>query len=203
MRRRKLLGLAGAWLTQHAAAAEGPFSVRIDGEALVLLDAQGVQRRRLPGRDFEGRRHGPPQALLAHTGRRSVIACFPAFDEVWELSLDPEAPPVYDGLVHDWRLGEAIGKPGFFTPRRMALPPPMPTRWFLDPSWPWIAGALDDAVLVVHLDVRRVVARLALRDARVEHSRRVERSGRQLWLLPTAEGERLIDPLRWVPVQPG
>ena len=79
----------------------------------------------------------------------------------------------------------------------------MPTRWFLDPAWPWIAGALDDTVLVVHLDVRRVVARLALRDARVELSRRVQRGGRDLWQLPTADGERLIDPLRWVAVQAG
>lgn len=202
MRRRTLLGLAlGVPLAGHA--AEAPFSVHVDGEALVLLDAQGVELRRQPGRDLSGRRRGAPRALLPHAGRRSVIATFPAFDEVWELSLDPEAPPVYDGLVHDWRLGEAIPKPGFFTPRRIALAPPMPERWFLDPAWPWIAGALDDAVLVVHLDVRRVVARLALRGARVEVSRRVQRDGRDLWLLPTADGDRWIDPLRWVPVQAG
>lgn len=203
MRRRTLLLLPAAGLPLRGRTAPGPFSVRVDGEALVLLDAQGVELRREPGRDLAGRRHGAPQALLPHARRRSVIATFPAFDEVWELSLDPEAPPVYDGLVHDWRLGEAIAKPGLFTPRRTLLAPPMPARWFLDAAWPWIAGALDDTVLIVHLDVRRVVARLALRGARVEASRRVERGGRELWQLPTADGERWIDPVRWVPVQAG
>jgi hypothetical protein len=197
MDRRRLLLLAAGW-PLHGRAATQPFSVRIDGEALVLVDAQGTELRRQPGRDLAGRRHGAPQMLLPHAGRRSVIAGFPAFDEVWELSLDPDAPPVFDGLVHDWRLGEGIASPGFFTPRRIALPPPMPERWFVDAAWPWVAGALDDAVLVVHLDVRRVVARLALNGARVEASRRVQRGGRELWQLPTADGERLIDPLRWV-----
>lgn len=199
---RRALWLAACW-PWRVPAAEPAFSVHVDGESLVLVDGSGRERARQPGRDLAGRRHGPPQAVLPHAGRRSVVATFPAFDEVWELSLDPAAPPVFDGLVHDWRLGEAIAKPGFFTPRRIVLVPPMPERWFVDADWPWIAGALDDAVLIVHLDVRRVVARLPLRAADVGASRRVQRGGRMLWWLPTADGERWIDPLRWVPVQAG
>lgn len=199
---RRALLLAAPWWPWSVRAEPG-LEVRIDGEDLVLFDARGVELLRRPGRDLAGLRHGPPQMLLRHAGRRSVIAGFPAFDEVWELSLDPAAPPVFDGLVHDWRMGEAIAKPGFFMPRRMVVPPPMPERWFLDAAWPWIAGALEHEVLVLHLDVRRVVARLPLRGARVEASRRIQRDGRDLWWLPTDEGERWIDPKRWVPVQAG
>lgn len=201
MRRRALL-LAAAW-PGRGRAAETAMQVRIDGDALVLTDAQGRELRRQPGQDLAGRRRGPPQVVLRHAGRRSVIATFPAFDEVWELSLDPAAPPVYDGLVHDWRMGEAIPTPGFFTPRRIVLPPPMPQHWFVDAALPWIAGALDDEVLIVHLDVRRIVARLPVRGARLDAARRVARDGRELWLLPGADGERFVDPKRWVLVQSG
>jgi hypothetical protein len=200
MRRRALLlGLAGAGL--RATAAEP--RVTVEGEDLVLRDAEGRELRRAPGRDLAGKRHGPPQALLHHAGRRSVVAAFPAFDELWELPLERDAPPVFDGLVHDWRMGEAIATPGWFTPRRMPLAAPMPVRWWLDPAWPWVGGAFDDAVIVVHLDVRRMVARLPLAGARLTDSSRDRWQGQEAWRLPHAAGTAWIDPRRWVLLQSG
>lgn len=202
MNRRRALLCALAWPGAAAAGGEA-FEVQVDGEDLVLRDAGGRELARQPGRELAGRRHGPPQALLPHAGRRSVLAMFPAFDEVWELSLDPAAPPVFDGLVHDWRSGEALPKPGFFTPRRSVLVPPMPARWWLDAAWPWVAGALGDEVQVLHLDVRRVVARLTVPGARLEDSRRALHQGQWRWWLPAADGGLWIDPRRWTPVQSG
>lgn len=196
-RRALLLALAAAGVR----AAEP--RVTVEGEDLVLRDAEGRERRRAPGRDLAGRRRGVPQAVLHHTGRRSLVVSHPALDELWELPLDPEAPPVFDGYVHDWRMGEAIATPGWFTPRRIPMAATMPSRWWLDAAWPWVAGAFDDAVIVVHLDVRRVVARLPLAGARIEHSARAAWNGAEAWRLPHAGGTAWIDPRRWVVLQSG
>lgn len=199
MRRRALLlALAAA-----GARASAEPRIEVEGEDLVLRDAEGRELRRAPGRDLAGRRHGAPQAVLRHAGRGSVVVAQPALDELWELLLDPGAPPVFDGYVHDWRMGEAIATPGWFTPRRIPLAPPMPARWWLDPAWPWVAGASDDAVLVVHLDVRRVVARLPLAGALIEESSRAPWDGADAWRLPHAHGTAWIDPRRWTVLQSG
>jgi hypothetical protein len=105
--------------------------------------------------------------------------------------------------VHDWRLGEAIATPGWFTPRRIALAPPLPTRWWLDAAWPWVAGADDRSVTVVHLDVRRTVAWLPLAGARIEDSARAPWHGADAWRLPHAGGTAWIDPRRWTVLQSG
>ena len=41
--------------------------------------------------------------------------------EVWELTYDPTAPPVYEGYVHDYRSGEGVAAQGPFPVRRIVL----------------------------------------------------------------------------------
>ncbi len=43
--------------------------------------------------------------------RRSFVIVFEPLAELWELSTDPQAAPIFDGLVHDYHQGEAIASP--------------------------------------------------------------------------------------------
>jgi hypothetical protein len=83
------------------------------------------------------------------------------------VSFDPDAPPIYDGLVHDWRGHEAIGVPGFLNPRRTPWPEGTlaAIAKLSAPHGAWVLALLDEkpdprcsAIALINLDVRRVVA---------------------------------------------
>ena len=57
--------------------------------------------------------------------RRSFVVVFDSLPELWEISYDPQAEPIYQGLVHDYRLREGIAEPGFLNARRTRLDAPL------------------------------------------------------------------------------
>ncbi|MCP5283626.1 MAG: hypothetical protein H6933_01860 [Burkholderiaceae bacterium] len=179
-----------------AAGAHGEL-LAAHGHALTLLDAQGQLLRRYEGQDLARSRRGRAAALFGLPHRSSLLAAWPALQEWWEISLDPAAPPVFDGYVHDHRMGEAIASPGHLGVRRVPFDTAAPVPAFAPAGWPWVACAAGDGVGVVHLDVRRSVARLAV-DATALAASAVHEG---LWWLPV--GRRLwgIDPRRWQPVR--
>ena len=148
-----------------AASADGRWVLVAHGEQLSLLDAQAQLVRRYAGSDLTGRRRGRAQALWRLPQRRSFVVSWPTLGELWEIALDPSAEPIFDGLVHDYRMGEGLASPGYLGLRRTPLGLPMPELVFADARMPWIAGLQGGRVVVVHLDVRRRIAELALPDA--------------------------------------
>jgi hypothetical protein len=139
--------------------------MRVDGADLVLHDSTGTPLARWPLRDAGGR-PGTPMAVCRLLPRQSIVVVMAGWHELWEISTDPAAPPIYDGLVHDYRMGEAIARPGHLGVRRIRLARPWVAVWS-DARVPWLVGAEQsdggDAVAVVlHLDIRRAVARLPL-----------------------------------------
>lgn len=127
--------------------------------------------------------------------RRRFAVAFADLDEAWEIAYDRDAPPVLQGLVHDYRSNEAVPLPGRLTPRRFALP--NPTRALLDGPVPYELARIDasGALGVVHLDVRREIERPALSAAPQPGRVAAWRDGaRRGWLLSpsgAAEAERL------------
>ena len=127
--------------------------------------------------------------------RRRFAVAFADLDEVWEIAYDRDAPPVLQGLVHDYRSNEAVPLPGRLTPRRFKVP--LPTRALFDGPVPYELARIDalGALGIVHLDVRREIERPALSTA--PHPDRIVawHSGpRRGWLLAapgTADAERL------------
>ena len=166
-----------------AASADGRWVLVAHGEQLSLLDAQAQLVRRYDGSDLTRRRRGRAQALWHLPQRRSFVVDWPTLGELWELLLDPSAEPIFDGLVHDYRMGEGLASPGFLGLRRVPLGLPMPQLAFADLRMPWVAGLQDGRVVIVHLDVRRRIAELALPDARPQAAllRRAD-TGWQWWL---------------------
>jgi hypothetical protein len=167
MRRRDwIVGLGGLALGRVVAAgdrqlatADGRWRAEAedDGRTLVLRDAEGTVRRRLPVQSLDRTRGGTITALAELPRRRSLAVGFDGLDELWEVSLDPAAPPVYDGLVHDYRMGEAIATPGFMAPRRIPLAGRVLAlrEGAQAPQLMALLGGEPPALHLVNLDVRR------------------------------------------------
>lgn len=180
-----------------AASADGRHSIAAHGQHLAVIGADGGVLAAFEGRDLARRRQGRAEALFALAARRSFVASWPALGELWEISLDPAAAPIYDGLVHDYRMGEGIAKPGLFGARRTPLAPGMPAIEFAEAGLPWVAARADGGVAIVHLDVRRRVAMLPLADARPAAGALVRSPDREAWWLPAGDRVHLVDARRW------
>jgi hypothetical protein len=134
---------------------------------LLLFSADGQLRRDWVVASLDGRQRSRVAALQASSPRRSFVVALQDLAELWEISLDPQAEPVYDGLVHDYRMAEAVATPGYLGLRRASLARPL-QDFRIDPSGQLVlgVGAADatggDALEVIHLAVRRRVARLLL-----------------------------------------
>ena len=130
-------------------------SVRLAMQAgqLQAVDAQGRVLRQWPVPAGVL----PVQVLAA---RQSFVVVPRDGRELWELSWSEAAEPIYDGLVHDYRMGEGLARPGYLGLRRTLLQRPLASVCACG-TQPYLrvreAGAEDSAVL--HLDVRRVIAR--------------------------------------------
>ena len=129
---------------------------------LVLLDGALDLLRVYPAADLQGR-ESRVSAVYDATPRRSFVAAMKDIPEIWEISYDLGAEPVYDGLVHDYKMGEGLQQSGFLTPRRTRLDDVL-DDFFFDASYAYVMGASRGAIKgqVVNLDVRRKIADLDL-----------------------------------------
>ncbi len=134
-------------------------------------------------------------ALLDRSTRQRFVVGFADLREVWEIAYGRDAPPVLQGLVHDYRSNEAIPLPGRFTPRRFEVP--TATRALVPGPAPYEIARIDDAgtLGIVHLDVRREIERPAL--ATPPQADRVVAWGKgaQRGLLVAASGADVADVL--------
>lgn len=163
------LGLVVAAAGPQLATADGRWRAEAqdDGRTLVLRDAGGTVRRHLPAQSLDRARHGTVTALAELPRRRSLAVGFDGLDEVWEVSLDPAAPPIHDGLVHDYRMGEAIATPGFLGARRVPLPGRVLAlrEGATAPQLLVLFDGTPPELHLVNLDVRQSLSRVALAGA--------------------------------------
>ena len=133
--------------------------------SLVLLDADLNFVRSIETRDLAGKETSRVSAVYDASPRRSFVVALRDIPEIWEISYDPKADPIYDGYVHDYKMGEGIAVPGFLNPRRTRLDDILDDFYF-DDSYTHVLGATrPDASgkgrgQVVNLDVRRKIADL-------------------------------------------
>lgn len=103
--------------------------------------------------------------IVPAPGRRSWVVALQDLPELWEVGLNEQAEPIFDGWVHDYRMAEAIATPGFLGVRRTPLAQPVRllvldgpgTHAFVVADVP---GESARRVDVINLDVRRAVGSL-------------------------------------------
>jgi len=161
-------------VSPEARSDDGRWRARAEGDALVIDDlAAGHPARTLPLRALDGRGPGRVTAILHAPRRRSFVVLvdgLPERPEMWEVSHDPRAEPIYDGFVHDYKMGEGIAIPGFLNPRRSKLEGAL-REPLLGPGDAYVLARAPDrpdgrAVLQVwQLDVRRRIGERVLAGA--------------------------------------
>lgn len=132
-------------------------------QTLVILDANDLRPVKvLAVADSRGRA-SRVSAVYDAQPRKSFIVALKDIAEVWEVSYDDDAEPIYDGMVHDYRLGEGVAIEGKLNPRRTILDEPL-DDFFFDTSYSWLVGAARNGGegQVVNLDVRRKITSIAL-----------------------------------------
>ena len=185
-----------------AATADVRWRIVAEGQTLMLFDAAGRPVRSHIAAAADGSGRSAVAAVFDAAPRRSFVVIFETLPELWEISYDPQAEPIYQGLVHDYRLREGIAEPGFLNPRRTLLDAPLRAAGF-DGSHAFVIGRAPDradgqAVLhLVQLDVRKRIAEFTLRgDPDTAAVRRVLRDGREVLEVPDRGGglALVIDP---------
>jgi dihydro-heme d1 dehydrogenase len=134
---------------------------------LALFDADLNLHKTYAAATLDGRSSSRVSAVYDAAPRKSFVVALKDLPELWEVSYDPKAEPIFDGLVHDYKMGEGIAKPGYLGIRRTRLDEPL-DDFFFDQSYRHVLGATrprGDATTsaqVVNLDVRRKIAELPI-----------------------------------------
>lgn len=127
---------------------------------LVLLDGELNLVKVFDAKSLDGKESSRVSAVYEAGVRQSFVAAMKDMPEIWEISFDPQAPPIFDGYVHDYKMREGIATPGYLNPRRTRLEDVLDDFYF-DPTYAYVMGASRAGkAQVVNLDVRRRVADL-------------------------------------------
>ena len=134
--------------------------------SLVLLSTENLEVEKIldvKDRHGEGSR---VSAVYQAPQRNSFIAALKDVPEVWEITTDPNAPPVFAGLVHSYEKGMVEGLAqgsGLFALRRIVVPEPI-DDFFFDPGYRNLIGASRDGkkAYVINLNVGRDIAMIDL-----------------------------------------
>lgn len=154
-----LVACCGAVLAAPAdTSSDGRWRVEGQGGAVVVFDG-GQPVKTLPARGLSGSDAGTVSAVRYLSQRRSFVIAFDTLPELWELSVDPNAPPIHDGLVHDYRMGEAIAAPGFLGVRRSLLSAPAHALAIDAGNNAHVLARSAGAWWLVNLDIRRAITR--------------------------------------------
>jgi Cytochrome c, mono- and diheme variants len=148
---------------------------------LALFDADLNLVKGYAAATLDGKSSSRVSAVYDAAPRKSFVVALKDLPELWEISYDPKAAPIFDGYVHDYKMGEGIAKPGTFNVRRTLLDEPL-DDFFFDQSYthalgatrpktaatPAASGASGAAAAptptaqVVNLDVRKKIADLPI-----------------------------------------
>ena len=130
---------------------------------LVVLDARDLKPLKLIAVEDKNGQTSRVSAVYDAAPRKSFIAALKDLKEVWEIPYGDDAEPIYEGLVHDYRYGEAVAAKGPFPVRHIVLEDYLDDFYF-DQSYTHLMGASRDGGKgqVINLDVRRKIADLDL-----------------------------------------
>jgi mono/diheme cytochrome c family protein len=132
-------------------------------ETLVLLRASDLRPERIYPVRGENGKTSRVSAVYDAAPRKSFVVALRDIPELWEISYDPKAEPVAEGLVHDYQFKEGAFRSPYLRPRRIALDAVL-DDFFFTQNYANVIGASREAARgqVVNLDVRHKIADLDL-----------------------------------------
>ena len=134
---------------------------------LALFDADLNLVKTYDAATLDGKASSRVSAVYDATPRHSFVVALKDIPELWEISYDRKAPPIYDGFVHDYKMKEGLPKDGFLGIRRTVLDEPL-DDFFFSQDYAYALGAArphadgSPSGQVVNLDVRRKIATLPI-----------------------------------------
>jgi hypothetical protein len=153
-------GLTGA--APWATSSDSQWRVEGAAGSVIVRDAGGQVVKTIPARSLGGHEDASIAAVRYLPQRRSFAIAFDALPELWELSVDPAAAPVFDGMVHDFRLGEGLASPGFLGVRRTRLAAPAQSLAIDAGNNAHVLVRTAQAWWLVNLDIRRPITHFGL-----------------------------------------
>lgn len=155
---------AGINMRNVAVSSDGRYVIAANAlpHTLALFDADLKLVKVLEAKTLDGSRDSRVSAVYDAAPRKSFVAALKDIPEIWEISYDEKAPPVFEGYVHDYRMKEAVARSGFLYPRRTELENEL-DDFFFNQSYTEVMGtSRGGRGQVVNLDVRRKIADLSL-----------------------------------------
>ncbi len=160
---------AGLNMRNIAVSSDGQWIMAANSlpNTLVLFDADLNLVRSYAVTTLDRKAASRVSAVYDAAPRRSFVVALKDIPELWEISYDPKAKPIFDGLVHDYKMGEGIAQPGFLGVRRTPLEETL-DDFFFDQSYRHAIGTTRPkgsrpaSAQVVNLDIRRRIATFAL-----------------------------------------
>jgi mono/diheme cytochrome c family protein/DNA-binding beta-propeller fold protein YncE len=130
---------------------------------LVVLDAVDLRPLKLIAVKDDSGKTSRVSAVYDAAPRKSFVAALKDIKEVWEIPYTEDHEPIYPGLVHDYRMVEALADKGPFPIRRIPLDDYLDDFYF-DQSYTHLMGASREGGKgqVVNLNARRKIADLDL-----------------------------------------
>ena len=130
---------------------------------LVMLSAEDLSVEKIF--DVKDKNGNPSRVSAVYQARPrdSFIAALKDVPEIWEIATDPNAPPVYSGLVHSHEKGMVEALPssqGLFALRRIETAEPLDDFFFDPPYRNLIGSAREGRAVVVNLVVGRDIKQL-------------------------------------------
>ena len=147
---------------QKLVSEDAKYALTIDDlqERLIVIDLNTnaiVRQLKLQNKDGKLSR---VSARYNNPKRQSFVVVLNDIAELWELSYNPKAEPVYQGWVHDYQMGEGIADTQLFAPRKTQLELALGCFTF-DASGNYAAGADQQGKLqIINLDIRRKITEL-------------------------------------------
>jgi mono/diheme cytochrome c family protein/DNA-binding beta-propeller fold protein YncE len=131
--------------------------------SIVILNAEDLTPIKVIAASEKHGKSSRVSAIYDAAPRKSFVAALKDIPEVWEIPYGDDAEPVYEGMVHDYQLGEGIAAQGPFPVRRIQVEDYL-DDFFFDQGYDNIIGAARDGAKaqVVNLNVRRKITALAL-----------------------------------------
>lgn len=129
---------------------------------VVVLDAADLSLiKTIAAADLQGK-PSRVSAVYDAAPRNSFVVALKDVPELWEISYDDHAEPVYPGYVHDYKMAEAVALPGKLNPKRTPLESVLDDFFFDQPYKHVIGASREGKGQVINLDIRRKVADLPL-----------------------------------------